>query len=79
MRYIHPLAAATDQPADVLGAKAYGLIELRRLGLPVPADFVVGTECPASRPPPKSSPAAAGPPAMPPSSPGPWANPPLCE
>ncbi|WP_063034532.1 pyruvate, phosphate dikinase [Nocardia grenadensis] len=44
MRYIHPLAAATDQPVDVLGAKAYGLIELRRLGLPVPAGFVVGTE-----------------------------------
>ncbi|MFQ6226899.1 pyruvate, phosphate dikinase [Nocardia sp. NPDC002869] len=44
MRYIHPLAAATEQPAEVLGAKAHGLIELRRLGLPVPAGFVVGTE-----------------------------------
>ncbi|MFI6309055.1 pyruvate, phosphate dikinase [Nocardia fusca] len=44
MRYIHPLSAATQQPAEVLGAKAHGLIELRRLDLPVPAGFVVGTE-----------------------------------
>ncbi|MEU4430773.1 pyruvate, phosphate dikinase [Nocardia rhamnosiphila] len=44
MRYIHPLAAATEQPVEVLGAKAHGLIELRRLGLPVPAGFVIGTE-----------------------------------
>jgi pyruvate, orthophosphate dikinase len=43
MTWIHPLSAATGEPADVLGAKAHGLVVLRRLGLPVPQGFVVGT------------------------------------
>jgi pyruvate, orthophosphate dikinase len=43
MTWIHPLSAATEEPAQVLGAKAHGLVVLRRLGLPVPPGFVVGT------------------------------------
>ncbi|MEE6261882.1 pyruvate, phosphate dikinase [Plantactinospora sonchi] len=43
MRWIHPLTAELDAPADVLGAKAAGLVLLRRLGLPVPPGFVIGT------------------------------------
>jgi pyruvate, orthophosphate dikinase len=36
---------AADLPDDVgsIGAKAHGLVVLRRLGLPVPAGFVIGT------------------------------------
>ncbi|GAA0465731.1 pyruvate, phosphate dikinase PpdK [Paractinoplanes deccanensis] len=41
MRFLHPLAADSDGPADLLGAKARGLIVLRRLGLPVPPGFVI--------------------------------------
>jgi pyruvate, orthophosphate dikinase len=44
MRWIHPLVPATAEGADVLGAKANGLVLLRRLGLPVPPGFVIGTE-----------------------------------
>ncbi|WP_227998561.1 pyruvate, phosphate dikinase [Nocardia australiensis] len=44
MRYIHPLSAEVEETAEVLGAKAQGLIVLRRLGLPVPAGFVISTE-----------------------------------
>ena len=44
MRWIHPLAAETEESADVLGGKAHGLVVLLRLGLPVPAGFVIGTE-----------------------------------
>ncbi|MGF6885292.1 pyruvate,orthophosphate dikinase [Nocardia sp. GAS34] len=44
MRYIQPLSAVTEPAPEVLGAKASGLIELCRLGLPVPAGFVIGTE-----------------------------------
>ncbi|HEU5469219.1 MAG TPA: pyruvate, phosphate dikinase [Actinophytocola sp.] len=44
MRWIHPLSAGTDVRAEVLGAKGFGLIELHRLGLPVPPGFVIGTD-----------------------------------
>ena len=44
MRYIHPLSAEVEETPEVLGAKAHGLIMLRRLGLPVPAGFVISTE-----------------------------------
>jgi pyruvate,orthophosphate dikinase len=43
MTWIHPLDAATREPADVLGGKGHGLIVMRRLGLPVPPGFVIGT------------------------------------
>jgi pyruvate,orthophosphate dikinase len=43
MRWVHPLSAEVDEPAEVLGGKAHGLIVLRRLGLPVPPGFVIGT------------------------------------
>ncbi|MFD0901720.1 pyruvate, phosphate dikinase [Actinomadura sediminis] len=42
MTWVHPLVPDAAEPADVLGAKAHGLITLRRLGLPVPPGFVVG-------------------------------------
>ncbi|MEU0687426.1 pyruvate, phosphate dikinase [Streptomyces uncialis] len=41
---IHPLSAEVEESAEVLGAKAHGLVGLRRLGLPVPPGFVIGTE-----------------------------------
>ncbi|MGH8877499.1 MAG: PEP/pyruvate-binding domain-containing protein, partial [Stackebrandtia sp.] len=44
MRWVRPLDAAVDDTVETLGAKAYGLAELQRLGLPVPAGFVVTTE-----------------------------------
>ncbi|ONM46240.1 pyruvate, phosphate dikinase [Nocardia donostiensis] len=44
MQYIHPLSAEVQETSEVLGAKAHGLIMLRRLGLPVPAGFVISTE-----------------------------------
>ncbi|MFD5552503.1 pyruvate, phosphate dikinase [Streptomyces sp. NPDC127068] len=44
MTWIHPLSAEVEETADVLGGKAHGLIVLRRLGLPVPPGFVIGTE-----------------------------------
>ncbi|WP_250006653.1 PEP/pyruvate-binding domain-containing protein [Actinoplanes sp. M2I2] len=44
---IFPLDPAVDRGADVLGGKAHGLIAMMRLGLPVPAGFVVGV--PAGR------------------------------
>jgi pyruvate, orthophosphate dikinase len=40
---IYPLSPDVTETADVLGAKAHGLVVLRRLGLPVPPGFVVGT------------------------------------
>ncbi|GGV10136.1 hypothetical protein GCM10010182_32450 [Actinomadura cremea] len=43
VRWVHPIAADVAEPAAVLGGKARGLIALRRLGLPVPPGFVVGT------------------------------------
>ncbi|MEO3802660.1 pyruvate, phosphate dikinase [Nonomuraea sp. B1E8] len=44
MRWIRPLSARAEEPAEVLGAKAHGLVILHRLGLPVPAGFVVTVE-----------------------------------
>lgn len=44
MRWVRPLSAEVDETADVIGGKASGLVTLLRLGLPVPAGFVVGTE-----------------------------------
>ena len=41
MRWIHRLTPRNGQPADVIGAKAHGLVALQRLGLPVPAGFVI--------------------------------------
>ena len=43
MSRIYPLAAEVEAAADVLGGKAHGLVGLRRLGLPVPPGFVIGT------------------------------------
>ncbi len=43
MTWIRPLAPDTGEPADVLGGKGHGLVVLRRLGLPVPPGFVIGT------------------------------------
>ncbi|SEG96750.1 pyruvate, orthophosphate dikinase [Nonomuraea solani] len=43
MTWIHPISAHTRQPVDVLGGKGHGLMVLRRLGLPVPPGFVIGT------------------------------------
>ncbi|MEU0992088.1 pyruvate, phosphate dikinase [Streptomyces sp. NPDC005953] len=44
MNWIHPLAAEVDEPADVLGGKAHGLVVLRRLRLPVPPGFIITTK-----------------------------------
>lgn len=44
MTWIQPLSAKTEESADVLGAKAHGLVVLHRLGLPVPPGFVISTE-----------------------------------
>lgn len=44
MRWIRRLSAEVDETAEVLGGKAHGLVVLHRLGLPVPAAFVVTTE-----------------------------------
>ncbi|GGS71483.1 hypothetical protein GCM10010156_33010 [Planobispora rosea] len=43
MIWIHPLSPETEEPPDVLGGKGHGLVVLRRLGLPVPPGFVIGT------------------------------------
>ncbi|MEU5401375.1 pyruvate, phosphate dikinase [Streptomyces sp. NPDC005963] len=43
MTWIHPLSAEVDEPAEVLGGKAHGLVVLRRLRLPVPPGFVITT------------------------------------
>ncbi len=44
VRWVRPLSARPDETAEVLGAKAHGLVTLHRLGLPVPPGFVVTTE-----------------------------------
>ncbi|PWV58146.1 PEP/pyruvate-binding domain-containing protein [Nocardiopsis sp. L17-MgMaSL7] len=44
MTWTHPLSARVEQGPELLGGKAHGLLTLRRLGLPVPAGFVVTTE-----------------------------------
>jgi len=41
--WVQRLSAENEQPADVVGAKAYGLNVLCRLGLPVPPGFVIST------------------------------------
>jgi pyruvate,orthophosphate dikinase len=43
MTWIHPLAAEVEDAADVLGAKAHGLVVLQRLGMPVPPGFIIST------------------------------------
>ena len=43
MSHVHPLSAATTAGPEVIGGKAYGLVELHRLGLPVPPAFAVDT------------------------------------
>lgn len=44
MRWTHPLSAQVTEGPDLLGGKAHGLLTLKRLGLPVPAGFVITTE-----------------------------------
>lgn len=44
MRWIRAISAHTEESAETLGGKALGLVLLHRLGLPVPAGFVVTTE-----------------------------------
>jgi pyruvate, orthophosphate dikinase len=44
MTWIHPLSAEIQEPAEVIGGKAHGLVVLQRLGLPVPPGFVITTE-----------------------------------
>ncbi|MGY3676841.1 pyruvate, phosphate dikinase [Streptomyces sp. TE33382] len=44
MTWIHPISAEVEETAEVLGGKAFGLVVLRRLGLPVPPGFVISTE-----------------------------------
>ncbi|OKI71661.1 pyruvate, phosphate dikinase [Micromonospora sp. CB01531] len=43
MNWIHPLTPETDESPALLGGKGHGLVALRRLGLPVPPGFVIGT------------------------------------
>jgi pyruvate, orthophosphate dikinase len=43
MTWIHPLSSEIGESADVLGGKGYGLVVLKRLGLPVPPGFVIGS------------------------------------
>ncbi|BAL89338.1 putative pyruvate phosphate dikinase [Actinoplanes missouriensis 431] len=42
-RWIQPVAAEVDADPAVLGGKGSGLVLMRRLGLPVPPAFVIGT------------------------------------
>ncbi|SDO44036.1 PEP/pyruvate-binding domain-containing protein [Lentzea jiangxiensis] len=42
-RWVRRLSADLDEPPEVIGGKAHGLVVLHRLGLPVPAGFVVTT------------------------------------
>ncbi|MEU6641918.1 pyruvate, phosphate dikinase [Saccharomonospora sp. NPDC046836] len=44
MKWIRPLSAQVEETAEMVGSKAHGLVVLHRLGLPVPAGFVVTTE-----------------------------------
>lgn len=44
MEWVRHLSAALGEPPEVVGGKAHGLVLLHRLGLPVPAGFVVTTE-----------------------------------
>ncbi|MEU5541430.1 pyruvate, phosphate dikinase [Streptomyces sioyaensis] len=44
MRWIRAVSAEVEETAETLGGKALGLVVLHRLGLPVPAGFVITTE-----------------------------------
>jgi pyruvate, orthophosphate dikinase len=44
MRWIRQLSAEVEDTAETVGGKAHGLVVLHRLGLPVPAGFVVTTD-----------------------------------
>ncbi|WP_053735806.1 PEP/pyruvate-binding domain-containing protein [Nocardia sp. NRRL S-836] len=44
MGWVRRLSARLDEPPEVVGGKAYGLVVLHRLGLPVPAGVVVTAE-----------------------------------
>ncbi|MGY0064205.1 pyruvate, phosphate dikinase [Streptomyces sp. LZ34] len=44
MRWIRTISAQAEEAAETLGGKALGLVLLHRLGLPVPAGFVVTTQ-----------------------------------
>ncbi|MDO0931177.1 pyruvate, phosphate dikinase [Streptomyces sp. DG2A-72] len=44
MRWIRAISAQAEETAETLGGKALGLVLLHRLGLPVPAGFVITTE-----------------------------------
>ncbi|CAL9283603.1 pyruvate, phosphate dikinase [Streptomyces sp. SudanB182_2057] len=44
MRWIRALSAQAEGTVKSLGGKAFGLVVLHRLGLPVPAGFVITTE-----------------------------------
>jgi pyruvate,orthophosphate dikinase len=41
--WIYPVSAETREDAVALGGKGSGLVQMRRLGLPVPPAFVIGT------------------------------------
>lgn len=43
MTWIHPLSAEVEETLEILGGKAFGLVMMRRLGLPVPPGFVIDT------------------------------------
>ncbi|WP_172803258.1 pyruvate, phosphate dikinase [Alloactinosynnema sp. L-07] len=43
-KWVHPVSAEAEEDVSALGGKGSGLVLLRRLGLPVPPAFVVGTE-----------------------------------
>ncbi|WKK24563.1 pyruvate, phosphate dikinase [Streptomyces olivoreticuli] len=44
MRWIRAISAQAEETAETLGGKALGLVVLHRLGLPVPAGFVITSE-----------------------------------
>jgi len=43
VRWIRQLSAELDEPAEVIGGKAHGLVAMLRLGLPVPPGIVITT------------------------------------
>ncbi|MEV6592548.1 pyruvate, phosphate dikinase [Streptomyces acidicola] len=43
-RWIRTISAQAEETAETLGSKALGLVLLHRLGLPVPAGFIITTE-----------------------------------
>lgn len=50
MRAVLSLTADLDASREEIGGKAHGLVELLRLGLPVPPGFVIGTAAPRRYP-----------------------------